>query len=137
MRERCITKVMETIEPHATLAHPDVIELWLSRQRSPLTQTVYLREVRRLRRSTGRKLPDTSPLDLEWFAEILASSGLAPISQGRMLAAIRSFYRFTEGLGYCLDIEDVDNHRIDGKAVGLCAELNNHQILFKALLRGC
>jgi hypothetical protein len=82
MRERYIATVMVTIEPRARLADADVIELWLCRQRSPLTRSVYLRDIRRLLCSTGRKLADISALDLERFAKILAGSGLAPISQG-------------------------------------------------------
>jgi integrase/recombinase XerD len=92
---------METIEPRARLADTDVIELWLCRQRSPLTRSAYLRDISRLLRSTGRALARTSALDLERFAEVLAGSGLAPISQGRTLAAVRSLFRFAERIGYC------------------------------------
>jgi site-specific recombinase XerD len=35
---------------------------------------------------------------------MLAGSGLAPISQGRTLAAIRSFFRFAERIGYCRNV---------------------------------
>jgi site-specific recombinase XerD len=104
MRERYISTVMETIEPPARLADIDVIELWLARQRSPLTPSVYLRDIRRLLRSTARKLLETSALDLERFAEALAGSGLAPISQGRTLAAVRGFFRFAERIGYCRNV---------------------------------
>jgi integrase/recombinase XerD len=92
---------METIEPRARLADSDVIELWLCRQRSPLTRSVYQRDIGRLLRSTSRTLPETGALDLERFADALAGSGLAPISQGRTLAAVRSFFRFAERIGYC------------------------------------
>ena len=47
---------------------------------------------------------ETDPLDLERFAEMLADSGLAPISQGRTLAAIRSFFRFSERIGFCRNV---------------------------------
>jgi integrase/recombinase XerD len=94
---------METINPWASngLSDSEVIELWLSRQRSPLTRSVYQRDIGRLLRSTSRTLPETGALDLERFADALAGSGLAPISQGRTLAAVRSFFRFAERIGYC------------------------------------
>jgi site-specific recombinase XerD len=118
MRQRYISTVMETIGPRvsaAGLTDINVIELWARRQRSPLTESAYLRDIRRLLRSTGLKLPETSALDLERFAETLAGSGLAPISQGRTLAAIRSFFRFAQRIGYCanpaggLDLPRTDN----------------------------
>ena len=106
MRERYIRTVMETIEPRfqAKPTDADVVELWLRRQRSPLTKSVYQRDIRRLLCWTGAPLADASPLDLECFAEALAESGLAPISQGRTLAAIRGFFRFAERVGYCQNV---------------------------------
>jgi integrase/recombinase XerD len=94
---------MEIIAPRLPLrlTDTDVIDLWLNRQRSPLTRSVYQRDVTRLLRSTDRTLSEISALDLERFAETLAESGLAPISQGRTLAAVRSFFRFAEKIGYC------------------------------------
>jgi integrase/recombinase XerD len=107
---------METISPvPAGLTDAKVIDLWVQRQRSPLTRSVYQRDIRRLLRTTGLKLPKTSALDLERFAEALAGSGLAPISQGRTLAAVRSLFRFAERIGYCgnpaggLDLPRTDN----------------------------
>jgi integrase/recombinase XerD len=108
---------METIEPPVSTGLTDakVIDLWVQRQRSPLTRSVYQRDIRRLMRTTGLKLRKTSALDLERFAEALAGSGLAPISQGRNLAAVRSLFRFAERIGYCgnaagaLDLPRTDN----------------------------
>jgi len=67
MRQRYISTVMETIEPlvSAGLTDAKVIDLWAQRQRSPLTRSVYLRDIRRLLRTTGLKLRETSALDLE------------------------------------------------------------------------
>lgn len=49
-----------------------------------------------------RKVPaQITALDLERFAVGLGSSGLATISQGRTLAAVRSLFRFAERIGYC------------------------------------
>ena len=50
---------------------------------------------------TGKSLPETSALDLERFAIALAASGLASVSVGRTLAAVRSLFRFAERIGYC------------------------------------
>jgi len=117
MRERYISTVMETIDQPISsgLTDAKVIELWAQRQRSPLTRSVYLRDIRRLLSATSLKLTETSALDLERFAESLAGSGLAPISQGRTLAAVRSFFRFAQRIGYCanpagsLDLPRTDN----------------------------
>ena len=81
-----------------------MVELWLRRQRSPATRSVYRRDMARLGTWSDKTLPETDPLDLEQFAEMLAGSGLAPISQGRTLAAIRSFFRFAERIGYCRNV---------------------------------
>ena len=94
---------METIQPAADkgLTESGMVELWLNRQRSPLTRSVYRRDIARLLDWSDKTLAETTALDLERFAEALAGSGLAPVSQGRTLAAIRSFFRFAERIGYC------------------------------------
>ena len=94
---------METIAPRVSfqLSDADAVALWLSRQRSPATRSVYRRDINRLIVWTDRTLGETRSLDLERFAESLTGSGLAPISQGRTLAAVRSFFRFAEKIGYC------------------------------------
>jgi site-specific recombinase XerD len=97
---------METIEPRVSTRMDDaeVIELWLRRQRSPATRSVYRRDVGRLTTWSDKTLAETDPLDLEQFAEALAGTGLAPISQGRTLAAIRGFFRFAERIGFCRNV---------------------------------
>ena len=106
MDERYIRTVMGTSQAPAAqrVTDEEVIELWLRRQRSPLTRSVYRRDISRLLAVTRKSLPDHNPIDLERFAETLADSGLAPISQGRTLAAIRSFYRFAEMVGHCRNV---------------------------------
>jgi integrase/recombinase XerD len=106
MRERYIRTVMETSKPPVPkgLSDFEVVELWLRRQRSPATRSVYRRDVGRLTTWSDKTLLETDPLDLERFAEMLAESGLAPISQGRTLAAIRSFFRFAERIGFCRNV---------------------------------
>jgi site-specific recombinase XerD len=107
MRERYIRSVMETItQPIGSkgLSDTEIIDLWLRRQRSSLTRSVYQRDMGRLTTWSDKTLAETDPLDLERFAEMLAGTGLAPISQGRTLAAIRSFFRFAERIGYCRNV---------------------------------
>jgi integrase/recombinase XerD len=60
--------------------------------------------MRRLLASSDKTLAETDPIDLERYAENLACSGLAPISQGRTLSAIRSFFRFAEQIGFCRNV---------------------------------
>lgn len=92
---------METIHPSAqSMPEAEVIELWLRRQRSPATRGAYRRDMNRLLTWAGGAVVDIGPFELERFAEKLTASGLAPISQGRTLAAIRSFFRFAERIGY-------------------------------------
>ena len=100
------TTVMETIDPHvaAGLTDAEVIELWLHRQPSPLTRSAYERDIRRLHSWTGKELARTNPMDLERFAVALSGSGLASISVGRTLAAVRSVFRFAARVGYCANV---------------------------------
>jgi integrase/recombinase XerD len=86
------------------LSDSEVVELWLRRQRSSATRSAYRRDMARLGTWSDKTLAGTDPFDLERFAEMLAESGLAPISQGRTLAAIRSFFRFAERIGYCRNV---------------------------------
>ena len=97
---------METSQPalSKSLTDTEAIELWLRRQRCAATRSVYRRDMDRLTTTSDKTLLETDPLDLELFAEKLAESGLAPISQGRTLAAIRSFFRFAERIGYCRNV---------------------------------
>ena len=97
---------METSQPRGSkgLSDAEVVELWLRRQRSSATRNVYRRDMARLGTWSDKTLAETDPFDLERFAEMLSGSGLAPISQGRTLAAIRSFFRFAERIGYCRNV---------------------------------
>lgn len=107
MPEVHISTVMRTSsQPTGSkgLSDSGVIDLWLRRQRSSATRSVYRRDITRLTTCSDKTLLETDPLDLERFAEMLAGSGLAPISQGRTLAAIRGFFRFVERIGYCRNV---------------------------------
>jgi site-specific recombinase XerD len=105
MNEHHISVVMETSKPliQSGLDQSQIVELWLSRQRSPLTRSVYRRDLQKLT-PLDKTLAEVDPIDLERFAEKLAGSGLAPISQGRTLAAVRSFFRFAERIGFCRNV---------------------------------
>jgi hypothetical protein len=105
-KQHHISTVMTSCDPRVAqgLTDPDVIELWLLRQQSPLTRSCYERDIRRLLGWTGKSLTHASALDLERFAIWLAASGLASISVGRTLAAVRSLFRFAERIGYCSNV---------------------------------
>jgi hypothetical protein len=107
MRERYITPVMGTSSKSPisnNLNDAEVMGFWIRRQRSEATRSVYRRDMGRLATWSDKTLAETDPLDLERFAEMLTGSGLAPISQGRTLAAVRSFFRFAERIGFCRNV---------------------------------
>src|SRR5438105_4697134 len=107
MDEVLIRVVMETSSNSLVsnrLSDAEVVGLWLRRQRSQATRSVYRRDMGRLATWSDKTLAETDPLDLERFAEMLSGSGLAPISQGRTLAAVRSFFRFAERIGHCRNV---------------------------------
>lgn len=96
---------METIDARVStgLTDAEVIELWLLRQPSPHTQSCYQRDINRLLKWTGKPLAETSAVDLARFAKSLADTGLAPLSWGRTVAAVRSLFGFAQQIGYCLN----------------------------------
>jgi integrase/recombinase XerD len=73
-----------------------IIELWLERQASPHTRGCYRRDAVRLLAHVSKPLTRLTLGDLQGFAQSLIEDGLAPISQVRTLAAIKSL------LGFCL-----------------------------------
>jgi integrase/recombinase XerD len=72
----------------------EIIELWLTSQPSPHTRSCYQRDIDRLSAFTGKPIGKLKLGDLQRFAQSLA--GLAPISRGRTIAAIRSLFRFCQ-----------------------------------------
>ncbi len=72
-------------------ADQEVIRLWLH-GKSPLTQRAYLRDIERFMEFTGKPLNETTLGDLQAFADSL--SRLAETSQARILAAVKSLFRF-------------------------------------------
>jgi integrase/recombinase XerD len=72
-------------------ADQEVIRLWLH-GKSLLTQRAYLRDIERFTNFTGKPLNETTLGDLQKFADSLSS--LAETSQARILAAVKSLFRF-------------------------------------------
>jgi integrase/recombinase XerD len=71
-----------------------IINLWLERQPSPHTRSCYRRDTVRLLAKLRKSLNRITLGDLQSFAQSLTSSGLAPISRARTLAAVKSLFGF-------------------------------------------
>ena len=71
-----------------------IIKLWLDSQSSPLTRSCYRRDAKRLLAHTRKPLKNIGLADLQGFARSLIAAGLAPISQARTIAAIKSLFGF-------------------------------------------
>src|SRR5262245_31722741 len=84
------------------LSSPDrkIIELWLARQASPHTRACYRRDADCVIEELRKPLKQIGLADLQRFANTLADSGLAPISQLRTIAAVRSLFGFCRRVGY-------------------------------------
>src|SRR5262245_10513738 len=84
------------------LSSPDrkIIELWLARQASPHTRACYRRDADRAIQKLRKPLKQIGLADLQRFADTLSDSGLAPISQLRTIAAVRSLFGFCRRVGY-------------------------------------
>jgi integrase/recombinase XerD len=72
----------------------EIVELWLQSQASPHTQSCYRRDYERLRAQVGKPLARMGLGDLQAFAQYLIEAGLAPVSRGRTLAAVKSLFGF-------------------------------------------
>ena len=68
--------------------------LWLASQPSPLHQKLLQRDIDRLAAFARKSIVDLKLGDLQRFAQSL--EGLAPISRGRTIAAIRNPFRFRQ-----------------------------------------
>lgn len=84
------------------LSSPDseIINLWLARQASPHTRSCYRRDAERLFSKLRKPLQNIGLADLQGFADSLAKDGLAPISQLRTIAAVRSLFGFCHRMGF-------------------------------------
>lgn len=76
-----------------------LVALWLH-GRSPATQEAYGFDAKRLFDFVGKPLVQITLADLQAFADSLEQEGLAPASQHRILAAIKSMFSFACRLGY-------------------------------------
>jgi len=76
-----------------------LIELWLH-GKSANTRSYYRADVERFLSFVGRPLPQVTLGDLQAFADALAEEGLAPSSQARKLAVIKSLLAFGARLRY-------------------------------------
>src|ERR1051326_3697552 len=66
----------------------------LNRQQSPHTRSCYRRDADRLLSFVRKPLAGVTLGDLQGFTQSLITSGLAPISRVRTIAAVRSLFGF-------------------------------------------
>ena len=74
------------------------IKLWLH-GKAAHSQRAYRLDVDRFHAAVGKALPAVTLADLQQFADTLA--GLAPSSQKRILASVKSLLAFCLKIGYC------------------------------------
>jgi len=93
--------IANQIPASAVQQHDDLalIALWMH-GRPATTTRAYTREIGRFFGSTGVPLRETTLGDVQAFADELMLLGLAPASQGRALAAVKSLIAFAHRLGY-------------------------------------
>src|SRR5437764_3964800 len=102
MAERYISNIMRIIKPNPDADTDDerTINTWVRNQPSEHTRGVYRRDAGKLLTFAGKPLRAITLDDLHAFSVELASQGLAPISVGRTLAAVRSLMRFATRSGH-------------------------------------
>src|SRR5687768_2369532 len=95
------TALVETRFPRliqqATTTDGQVISMWLH-GRPPTTQRAYQVDAARLLQFVGKPLQEITLGDLQDFADHLVA--LAPATQARKLAAVKSLLSFGHRLGY-------------------------------------
>jgi integrase/recombinase XerD len=70
------------------------LDLWLNSQTSPHTRSCYRRDAERLLGYAAKPLNAIGLGDLQDFDQSLITAGLAPVSRGRTLAAVKSLFSF-------------------------------------------
>jgi site-specific recombinase XerD len=85
--------------PRQAETDAQVLQLWLH-GKSPCTQRAYVSDLRRFDTFVGRPLAGVTLGDLQEFADALEGSGLAPSSQARTLASVKSLLSFASRIGY-------------------------------------
>jgi site-specific recombinase XerD len=71
-----------------------IIKIWTEKYPNPHTRYCYATDSERLVKFAKKPLSGITLADLKAFAESLASSGLAPVSRVRVLAAVEKPVRF-------------------------------------------
>ena len=94
-----IAAVTTAVIPQQAASDEMLIGLWLH-GRSEATQEAYRFDAKRLARFIGKALGQMTLADLQAFSDNLEQSGLAPASQHRILAAVKSLFAFGCRLGY-------------------------------------
>ena len=77
-----------------------IIKLWVENQPSSHTRWCYRHDSEQLLNHAKKSLSRITLADLQSFAQSLATSGLAPISRVRTLAAVKSLFGFCHRLRY-------------------------------------
>jgi integrase/recombinase XerD len=77
-----------------------IIEIWLAKQPSSHTRWCYRLDSEQLLNHAKKPLSRITLADLQGFAQSLATSGLAPISRARTLAALKSLFGFCVRMRY-------------------------------------
>src|SRR6266581_6654377 len=77
-----------------------IIKLWVENQPSSHTRWCYRHDSEELLNHAKSPLSRITLADLQSFAQSLASSGLAPISRVRTLAAVKSLFGFCVRMRY-------------------------------------
>ena len=94
-----VAAVTTSVIPRQADSDEMLIGLWLH-GRSPATQEAYQFDAKRLFRFVGKTLGRMTLADLQAFSDSLQQGGLAPASQHRILAAVKSLFAFGCRLGY-------------------------------------
>ena len=81
-----------------SLADLKIIDVWIESHPSSHTRSCYRRDANRLLNHLKKPLAKITLADLQNFNQHLVASGLAPVSTGRTLAAIKSLF------GFCIRI---------------------------------
>jgi len=77
-----------------------IIKLWIDKQPSSHTRWCYRHDSEQLLNHAKKPLSRITLADLQSFAQVLTTSGLAPIYRVRTLAAVKSLFGFCHRLRY-------------------------------------
>lgn len=86
------------VDTQAAANDARVVAMWLH-GRAPNTRRAYVREVEAFAAFVGVPFSAVTLGDVQEYADDLAARGLAPASQGRALAAVKSLFTFAHRIG--------------------------------------